>query len=282
MVLRFFDRDHAVLADLLHRVGDDVADGLIAVGRNGADLRDHLAGNRLRELLHFFDGHFDGLLDAALQRHRVRAGRNGLHAFAEDRLRQNGGGGGAVAGHVGGLRRHFAHHLRAHVLERILQLDFLGHRDAVLGDVRSAELLLQDHVAALGAEGDLHRVGQLVDAAQNRLTGIFGIYNLFCHCCLFSFCLAGLLGRLGLRVENAEDLVLTHDQELFAIQLDVAAGVLAEQDAVAHLHVERDHFAVFQALAFADGHHFALLGLLFGRVGDVQAALHLLLSLQSV
>ena len=81
-----------------------------------------------------------------------------------------------------GLGGHFAHHLRAHVLQRILQLDFLGDRDAVLGDVRAAELLLQDHVAALGAERHLHRVGQLVDAAQNRLPGIFGIYNLFRHC----------------------------------------------------------------------------------------------------
>ena len=170
--LRFFDRDDAVLADLLHRVGDDVADGVIAVGGNGADLRDHLAGNGLGELLHFLDGHFDGLLDAALQGHRIGAGRNGLHAFAEDGLRQNGRGGGAVAGHVGGLGSHFAHHLRAHVLERILQLDFLGDRHAVLGDGRAAELLLQNHVAALGAERDLHRVGQLVHAAQNRLAGI--------------------------------------------------------------------------------------------------------------
>ena len=159
---------------------------MIAVGGNGADLRDHVAGDRLRELLHFLDGHFDGLLDAALQRHRVRAGGNALHAFAEDGLRQDGGGGGAVAGDVGGLRRHFAHHLRAHVLERILQLDFLGDGHAVLGDGRAAELLLEDDVAALGAERDFHRVGQLVDAAQNRLAGIFAVNNLFCPCMLFS------------------------------------------------------------------------------------------------
>ena len=79
---------------------------------------------------------FDGALDAALERHRIGAGGDVLHAFAEDRLRQNGRGGGAVAGHVGGLGRHFAHHLRAHVFERILELDFLGYRHAVLGDGR--------------------------------------------------------------------------------------------------------------------------------------------------
>ena len=87
------------------------------------------------------------------------------------------------------------------------------------------------------------------------------------------------MADFGCGVENAEDFVLTHDQVLFAIQLDVAAGVLAEQDAVARLDVERNHFAVFQALAFADGHDFAFLGLFFGRVGNVQAALHLLLLL---
>ncbi len=36
--LGLFDRDDAVLADLLHRLGDDVADGRVAVGRDGADL----------------------------------------------------------------------------------------------------------------------------------------------------------------------------------------------------------------------------------------------------
>ena len=34
----FFNRDHAFIADLLHRLGDHVADGLFAIGRNRADL----------------------------------------------------------------------------------------------------------------------------------------------------------------------------------------------------------------------------------------------------
>ena len=102
----------------------------------------------------------DGLLDAALERHRVGAGRDRLRAFAIDGLGQNGGGGGAVAGDVGSLAGDFAHHLRAHVLQRILEFDFLGDRDAVLGNGGGAEFLLQDHVAALGAERDLHCVRQ--------------------------------------------------------------------------------------------------------------------------
>jgi hypothetical protein len=58
----------------------------------------------------------NGLLDAALQGHRVRAGSNRLHAFAVNGLRQNGRGGGAVTGHIGGLGSNLAHHLCAHVL----------------------------------------------------------------------------------------------------------------------------------------------------------------------
>src|ERR1035437_6685720 len=107
--------------------------------------------------------------------------RNGLDAFAVDALRQDGRSGGAVAGHVARLGGHFAHHLRAHVLQRIFEFDFLGDRDTVYGDGRSAELLLEDHVAALRAKRYFDRVGQLVHAAQNRLPGGIGIYNLFRH-----------------------------------------------------------------------------------------------------
>ena len=68
------------------------------------------------------------------------------------------------------LLRDLAHHLRAHVLERILEVDLLGDGDAVLGDRGRAELLVEDDVASLGAERDLDRVGELVDAAENRLS----------------------------------------------------------------------------------------------------------------
>ena len=42
MPLGFLDGDGAVLADLVHRVGDDVADFRVPVGGNGGDLRDLL------------------------------------------------------------------------------------------------------------------------------------------------------------------------------------------------------------------------------------------------
>src|SRR5579884_2720155 len=45
--LRLFDGNDAVLADLLHGLGNDVANGCVAVGGDGADLGDHVTGNRL-------------------------------------------------------------------------------------------------------------------------------------------------------------------------------------------------------------------------------------------
>ena len=96
-----------------------------------------------------------GLLDAALEQHRVGAGGDVLQAFVDDGLGQHGGGGGAVAGDVVGLGGGFLEQLGAHVLEGVLQLDFLGHGHAVVGDGGGAPLLVQGDVAALGAEGGL-------------------------------------------------------------------------------------------------------------------------------
>ena len=125
----------------------------------------------LGDLLELLDDRLDGLVDAALDVHRVAARGHDLGAFAVDGLGQNGGGGGAVAGDVGGLAMATSRdHLGAHVFELVLEFDFLGDRDAVLGDVGGAEGLLDDDVTALGAEGDLDRIRQGVDAVENGLS----------------------------------------------------------------------------------------------------------------
>ena len=121
-----------------------------------------------------------GLVDAALQGHGVGAGGHQAGAFPVDGLGQDGGGGGAVAGHVRGLGGHFLDHLGPHVLELVFQFDLFGHGDAVLGDGRGAEGLVQDDVAALGAQGDLDRVGQGIDAPEHGLPGLDVIFDFFC------------------------------------------------------------------------------------------------------
>ena len=178
--LRLFDGDDAVLADLLHRFGDDGADLRVGVGGDGADLGDHVARDGLGELreraansnamlVALADDGLNGLVDAALQRHRVCARGHCLYALAVDRLGEHGRGGGAVAGHVGGFGSYLAHHLRTHILEQVAKLDFLSYGDAVLGDDGRTELPFNDDVASLGAERNLHRVGQNVYSTQNCL-----------------------------------------------------------------------------------------------------------------
>ena len=178
--LGFLDGDDALVADLLHRLGDHLADRLVAIAGDRADLGDLFRGLDLLGVLdERRDDVGDGEVDAALQVHRVHAGGNRLVAFLDDRLGENGRGRGAVAGDVVGLRGDFADHLRAHVLELVGKLDFLGDGDAVLGDARRAERLVDDDVAALGAERHLHRVGEDVDAVQHALTGIAGEFYVF-------------------------------------------------------------------------------------------------------
>src|SRR5260370_7416454 len=69
--------------------------------------------------------------------------------------------------HVGGLGSDLAHHLGAHVFERILRLDFLRHRHTVLGDGWTPVLLFENYVAALGAQGHLHVSGEPIEPPQH-------------------------------------------------------------------------------------------------------------------
>src|SRR5262245_35635700 len=76
--------------------------------------------------------------------------------------------------------------------------------------------------------------------------------------------------------DHAEDVLLAHDEVFLAVDLDLRAGILPEQDLVADLHVERGHLAVVVHFSLADRDDFALLGLLLRGVRDDDAALGLL------
>src|SRR5215468_3929913 len=121
----------------------------------------------------------DALVDSALDVHRVGAGGDELRALEVDRLGEDGRGGGAVTGDVGGLRSDLLHHLRAHVGELVLQLDLLGDGDAVLGDRGRAPRPFDDDVAAARPQRRLHRVGQLIDAGQDARPARLVEQNLF-------------------------------------------------------------------------------------------------------
>src|SRR5579875_1377236 len=67
--------------------------------------------------------------------------------------------------------------------------------------------------------------------------------------------------RASLLAQHAQNFLFPQDQQILAVQLDLAARVLAEQDVIAFLHVERQDLAFLGHLALADGDHFALLRL---------------------
>src|SRR6185312_9524465 len=100
-----------------------------------------------------------------------------------DRLREHGGRGGTVAGLIGGVGRDLLHHLRAHVLELVLELDLLRDRDTVLGDGGCAEALLEHRIAALRAERRLDRIGENIHALEHALALVIAETDFFgCHC----------------------------------------------------------------------------------------------------
>ena len=68
--------------------------------------------------------------------------------------------------------------------------------------------------------------------------------------------------------DYGQDFVFTHDEVFVPIELDLLAGVLAEQNAVACLHVERDALAIVFGLAMTHRDDFALLRLFLRAVGD--------------
>ena len=176
----------------------------------------------------------------------LRPAATALDAFADDGLGQHGRGGGAVTGEVVGLRGHFAHHLGAHVLELVRELDLLGDGHAVLGDPRCAERFVDDDVAALRAQRHLDGVGQDVDAAQhrgrarrNRILLLWLPLTVLRYVTELNGVDQAALAEPEGGLDHAHDVRLFHHEILDAVELDLGARPFAEQDAVAGLDVER-------------------------------------------
>ena len=199
--LALLDGDDAVLADPLEGVGELLADGRVVVGGDRGDLGDLLVGDLLGLALDVLDDGEDGLVDPSLQGHRVGAGGQGLQALLEDGLGQDGGGGGAVAGDVGGLRGGLLDELGAHVLVGVGQLDLLGHGHAVLGDGRAAPALIDHGVAPARPQGAPDGPGQLGDAARQLLAGLLIVGQHLRH---GEFSLVAVEIRRGLRTPSAK------------------------------------------------------------------------------
>ena len=181
--LGFFNGDRAVLADLVHRISDNLADGGVPVRGNGGDLSDLVAIlDLLADLGEFRDDGFNGFAYTALEAGRVGARGHVLQAFAINRFGKQGGRGGSVTGDVACLAGDFADELSAHVFIGVFELDFLGDGHAVLGDGGAAEFFVENYVATGGPKSGLHGFRQLLDAAEQRMPRGFVKRELFgCH-----------------------------------------------------------------------------------------------------
>ncbi len=180
--LALLDGDDPVLAHALKGIGHHVADFLVVVGANGSNLGNlFLAGKLLGQLLDILGDSGDSLVDTALHCHGVGARGDVAKAFLVDGKGQDSGSGGAVAGGVAGLLGDSIHQFGAHVLEGIGKVDLLAHGDAVLGDGRTAEALVDDHIAAGRPQGHTDSVGQFLSASQKLFAGILVIHQLLGH-----------------------------------------------------------------------------------------------------
>ena len=277
--LGLFDGDGAVVADLLHGLGDDLADLAVAVRGNRRDLADDLIVilYLLAHLGKLLDDTVHSLLDATLERHRVGPGGHIAQSFAVDRFGKHGCRRRAVAGHVGGLGSHFLDHLGAHVLVLVFQLDFLGNRHTVLGHGGGAPFLVQNHIAALGTKRRFDRAAELGHTGEYAPAGIFTELKLLSTHFLVSFVLRKRPGNEGSRgtillLDDRQHVVFAHDDVLVAVNLDFGARILAHKNAVALFHFHGNALTIFIKTARTDGHDFALLGLLFGRIRNDDSA----------
>ena len=89
------------------------------------------------------------------------------------------------------------------------------------------------------------------------------------------------LKRESLVFHNSQNITLTHDGALFAVHLDLSAGVLAGEDLVADLDGHLDFLAVHDT-AGADSNALCDLRLLYCAAGQDQAALGGLLDFNSL
>jgi len=133
----FFNGDDAFLADFIHSLGNDVADGFIVIGGNGADLGNFtLIFSGLAEFGKLLNCNFYGLIDTAFNGHGIVAGGNQFLAFFINGSCKHGCGCRTVTGHVACFAGHFLNHLGAHVLEFVCQFDFFGNCYAVFSYCR--------------------------------------------------------------------------------------------------------------------------------------------------
>ena len=255
--LRLLNSDDTVFRNLAHGIGQQLTNLLVVVGTDGGHLLYLVIVviDLLSRLLNEIYNSLDSLVDTTLQIHWVGTGGNILQALGNDGLCQDGSSSRTVTSVVASLGGYALHQLGTGILEFVFQLDFLGYGHAVLGNLGSTELLLDDDITTLGAQCHLHCISQLIHAVLQQVAGFYIEFNIFCHNIFI------LQFYNSLLLDDCQHITLTHHQILLALELQFCATVLAIQHFVASL---QNHLFVFCALANSlDG---AVQGFLLGSV----------------
>jgi hypothetical protein len=113
----------------------------------------------------FFDDMFYSQVDTTAEVHGVHASSYALAALDEDGTSEDSGGGGTVTSDVISGRSNLLDKGSSYVLEPVTEFNGFGYSDTIFGDLRASVRLLNDDVSALGAEGDLDGVGELLYAS---------------------------------------------------------------------------------------------------------------------
>ena len=169
----FADGDHAVLAYLAHGVSNEFAYLGVVVGGDRGYLLDlvEVVAYHFALLLDMSHYGADSFVYTALQIHRVSSCGYVLQSDANDGLCENGSSCCAVTGLVAGLRCNLLDELCAEVLGCVVEFDLFGYGHAVLGDMRSTVLLVENDVTSFRTKCYFYCVSQLVNAALQSLAG---------------------------------------------------------------------------------------------------------------
>ena len=181
--LGLLNGDNTIFFHLAHSLGNELAYLLVVVGRD--------AGYRLylREVVAYLLGlgfdtlnHFgNSFVDTAFQVHGIGTGRNVLQTYVDDSLSQYGSRSSTVTGIVTRLRGYLFYQLGTHVHKRVFELYLFGNGYAIFRDLGSTEFLFDNHIAALGTEGNFYGIGQGIDAGTQLFASLSIEFYFFSH-----------------------------------------------------------------------------------------------------
>ena len=159
-----FNGDYTLFTDAIHHVCYQVTDLIVGCGDRG-DLCD---------LFFIFNGDCYGadildnslgtFVNTMLELHRIGTGCQVFQSFMDNCLGQHSSRGGSITSNIVRPRGGLFEQLSAHVLKRVLKLNFFRYRHTIMGHAGSTELLVKRHVATLRTQRRLHSASHNINA----------------------------------------------------------------------------------------------------------------------